>query len=227
MFLALIVSTLAASAALPPPTDLDGDGKPETFVLEGESLRVGKSKVACGVESFPCEVEVHDITANDGKRELAVCNSGPRDDGNCDLYRYDNGALVAIPMKHSSGEQLWVSAISTKGNGIVLADQQGRFYTRRDKLVDQGGKLAFIAQPVYNTGGVKVPVDRSFPITLRPDGGDVVANVAPGTTVTLLAADGAQPDTFLVLVSSGLVGWANINTIAKGSDQVMQTLGAG
>ncbi len=218
---------VAPRAALA-PTDLDGDGQPEHFVQTAETLTVGATRLDCGAEPFPCELELHDLTAKDGQRELATCHFGPRDDRYCTLYRFENNALVEIPIKDGAGRALHPSRVHTKGNGILLVDRDERFLTRRDKLLHRGGgALAFVAQPFHDAGQRKVPVDRSFPLTLRPDGGPVVANVAPGTTVTLVLADATRPQTFLVLVSSGLLGWADIETIARGSDAVMGVLGAG
>jgi hypothetical protein len=228
-FALILLAGAALAGPLPPPTDLDGDGQPEAFTQRGEQVAVGGALLPfeCAGGAFPCDVEVHDITARDGQKEVAQCLFGPRDDRSCRLYRFAGGTLTELPVRSQSGEELLPSRLTTKGNGILLADQGLRFYTRREKLVHQKGALKHVPQPFYDTGGLKVPVDRSFPITREPKGGAVVANVAPGTTVSLVLAHGTDPDVFLVLVSSGLMGWAHIETIAKGSDQVMATLGAG
>ena len=65
--LALLLAS-ALAAELPPPTDLDGDGKPERIVLDGDTVRVGEARAGCGSDSFPCELEVHDLTAGDNVR---------------------------------------------------------------------------------------------------------------------------------------------------------------
>lgn len=219
------------TAATLGPIDLDGDRVRETVRQTDAGVVVGKSTVPCGDTSFPCELEVHDITGGDGRKELAVCELGPRDDRSCRLFGYRGGKLFAIPLpvdpsRRAQSEiyyegRVWAHQLETKGNGIVLADQPGRLYTRREKLVWRDGGLVHVPQPLYDMGGKSVHVDRTFPITSTVTGGAVVANVRTGSDVRLLVESGDHPGHVLVVISSGLVGWTTIEALKRASDQVM------
>ena len=224
MIFATMLAT-ALAATLPPPTDLDGDGTPETFALAGDAVKVGGARAECGSDGFPCEVEVHDLTAGDGQREVAICGFGPRADRSCDLYTYTDGALTPLPFAFPGGTYP-PTRIETKGNGIALAKGEGRLYTRVDKFVHRGGALAHVAQPGWYVGR-QVQVDRSFPITTEPAGGTQVAGVRPGSTITVLLESATVKETYLVHISSGLTGWVSQRDLINASDELMSLWAAG
>jgi hypothetical protein len=222
--LALLLAT-ALAAELPPPTDLDGDGKPERILLDGDTVRVGEARAECGSDSFPCEVEVHDLTAGDKQKEVAICSFGPRDDRSCALFAYREGSLNPLPFAFP--EDTWPpSRIETKGNGIALAKNEGRLYTRVDKFTHSGGKLAYVAQAGWYVDR-PVKVDRTFPITTKPGGGTRVAGVRPGSTITVLLESAEVKQWYLVHISSGLTGWVSEEALVGSSDELMALWGAG
>lgn len=224
MTLALMLAT-ALAAPLPPPTDLDGDGTKETMQLDGDGVRVGAARAACGSDGFPCEVEVHDLTAGDGKREVAVCTFGPRADRSCELFTYEAGALRPIAFPFPQGAYP-PTRVATKGNGIALATGEGRLYNRVDKFVHAGGALRYVPQAAWYVGRA-VKVDRTFPITTEPGGGERVAGVLPGSTITVLLESATVAQTYLVHISSGLTGWVSERTLVDASDELVSLWAAG
>ncbi|MCK6503586.1 hypothetical protein L6R53_09340 [Myxococcota bacterium] len=225
----LLLARLApALAQSPPPTDLDGDGKADAIVVEEEGVTIGGQRVACGGMEL-CSVQLHDIAADDGLREVLVIELGPRDDASARLYRLRKGKLVELSFRKPGDSDEWQSvpsAVSTSGNGIVLADHQGRFYTQRQKYVAKGDTLTHVPQPFWYAG-FEVHVDRSVPVVRSPGGTEVVANVKPDSDITVLLESAEQEGWFLVKLSTGLTGWVTLETLAQGSDQVRGVMSAG
>lgn len=216
---------LALAASPPPPTDLDGDGTKEQVTAADTGVRIGEAKLDCGGDVFPCELELHDVLAKDGKVEVAVCSFGPRDDRTCDLYRYDKGALTPMPFTFQGGT--WgPSRLKTTGSGIVLAYVDGRFYSRVDKFVLKGEQLRRVPQAAYAVDR-EVKVDRSFPIATAPGGGTTVANVRAGSTISVRAEHAEKEGWYLVLISSGLMGWVQQDALIQASDELMALWAAG
>lgn len=218
----------ALAAPLPPPTDLDGDGKPERFAAGAETaIQVGATSYDCGPEPGGCQVSVVDVKTEDKRKEVLFCWMGPRDDRQCELTLYEGGKLVALEFK-IKGESWWPAAVEVPGTGIVYVDSVNRVYTRRDKftLAADGRTLAHTPQPFYNAG-TTLRVDRSFAITSQPGAGATVANAKPGSEVLLLLESGDRPDHFLVRLSSGLVGWASLDALLGASDALKAAFSAG
>ncbi|MCB9780373.1 MAG: hypothetical protein H6742_17545 [Alphaproteobacteria bacterium] len=235
MIPSLLLLCLPALAGPSLDIDLDGDGTKDAIVIGDRETTVGKAQVDCSL-SEACRAELVDVSNADRFREVVLCTEGPRAESYCRLYRYDKGTLTelvftrTLPDDKKPGRTQTVdwapSSILTKGNGIVLGDFASRWYTRREKWTAEGTTLKHHPQPAY-WAEMMVPVDRSFPITTEPGGGEVVANVAPGTTITALLESGTHPDWFLVRISSGLLGWCSLDQLIQASDQMMMTAGAG
>lgn len=227
LLLALALSVNARAQALP-PTDLDGDGKPDAIVIDEEKVTIAGQEVACGGMDR-CTVQVHDIAADDGLKEVLLVELGPRDDASAHLYRLRKGKLVELSFRKPGDADEWQSvpsAVTTSGNGIVLADHQGRFYTQRQKYVAKGDALTHVPQPFWYAG-FDVHVDRSVPVVRSPGGGEVVANIKPDSDITVLLESADQDGWFLVKLSTGLTGWVTMETLASGSDQVQGVMSAG
>lgn len=225
----LILLTLTAALAGPPapplpPVDLDGDGKPETLQQQGEALKIGAASVDCGM-GFGCKVRVVDVREGDGFREVEVCNPGPRDDYDCYLYAYRKGSVTALGV---DGSEVAGSGWTITGNGIPLKQSDQRIYTRLSKYVlsKDGLSLTAVPQPFYYVG-YKVRVDRTFPITMQPGGGAVVANVKPGSDITILLESAEHDSQMLVHLSSGLTGWVDLWKLVEASDSLMPIFAAG
>ena len=225
MILSLLASLALAGA--PQPTDLDGDGKAEIIKVEPERVVVGAASLECYSEPSACDVAVVDIRGDDKRRELSVCEAGPRDDVSCTLYAYKAGKLIKIPVL-SGAEEWWPSAFEITGNGFVYTDGGSYLYKRRDKYALQadGLTLKLVPQPFYYAGA-KVHVDRTFPITMDPGGGAVVANARPDSDVELVLEHGQKPGFYLVKLSSGLVGWASLEALMGASDNLQMLMSAG
>lgn len=213
--------------------DFDADGKPETVRSDGEMLKLGALEVYCG--DGPCELEVLDIAPDKPGKELAVCTFGPRGERSCQLYRKAK-AWSELPL----GQLPPPTSVVAKGNGILLAYYANRFASRVEKLAWSPSGLTLVPQPFWSTVTEKDPdgfsftPDRSFPIVLAPGRSEVVANVATGNVVQVLleqvnTAESHHYDQrwFLVRLSSGLCGWATLQSLIDASDQLQATAGAG
>lgn len=217
----------AALAQAAPQADLDGDGKVDPIAISEEGVTIGGVAVPCGGMEL-CTVALHDISSQDSYREVALTEVGPRDDKSVSLYRYKGGQLVALSFRQPADGE-WPStpsAITTSGNGIVLADFWQRTYTRRDKYLARGDALEYVRQPFWHVG-YELPVDRSVAIVRTIGGGEVVANVRPGSQVTILLESAEHPEWFLLRISSGLTGWVHLPALQAASDQLMAVYGAG
>ena len=219
----------ALAAPLPKPTDLDGDGKAESFGpgQTEQSVQVGAADYACGYEPGSCQVSVVDLKPDDKRKEVLFCWMGPRDDRECELTLYAGGKLVPLDFK-IKGETWWPAAVEVPGTGIVYVDSVNRVYTRRDKftLAADGRTLTHTPQPFYNAG-TTLHVDRSFAITSLPGGGATVANAKPDSDVVLIVESGDRPDHFLLKLSSGVVGWATLDALLGASDALKAAFSAG
>lgn len=233
--LSALLLSLTAHAAAPPLVDLDGDGQKDAITIGDRKSTVGSAEVDCSA-SEACRVELADVSNADRFREVVLCTEGPRAESYCRLYRYDKGTLTELtftrtlpdPKKPGKAKTVdWPpSSILTRGNGIVLGYFESRWYTRTEKWVASGTTLTHFPQAAY-WAEMMVPVDRSFPIVTAPGGGQLVANVAPGTTITAVLESGTHPEWFLVHISSGLMGWCSLEQLIQSSDQMMMTAGAG
>lgn len=223
----ILLLSLAAQAAVPAPTDLDGDGKPESFSVVGGTVTVGKARLDCGMEEFICPVEVLDVDPSDKLKELVICDMEPRLEHACDLYVYSKGALTRLL---PAGNEYGLSAlkISTQGNGVLLVESYERLYTRLEKYSLNDSRTALVRTPQpFQYVNFDVKIDRVFPITYAPDGGSKVGTVRAGSNVTVLLESGDQPDHFLIRTSTGLVGWTDAATLQGASDMVGAIYGAG
>lgn len=224
----LLFCASALAGELPGPTDLDGDGKPEVISLvQDTGYKVGAATLECSLEFGGCELRVVDLKGDDKRKELELCSRGPRDERLCALHVYDKGKLVELEPT-IKGQRTWPSAFEVPVTGFLYADYQYRIYTRREKftLGADGRTLTQVPQPFYHVDQ-KLHVDRTFPITARPDGGPVVANARPNSDVTLILESGETDDLFLVRLSSGLVGWVSLETLLGASDRLQMVYGAG
>jgi hypothetical protein len=218
---------LAAAASLP-KVDLDGDGRPEKIVRTEEMLLLAGGEVNCGGFDFPCDVTEMDVRTSDTFKELLICQHGPRDDLSCELWTVRNGSPVRIKIQRDDSTVLYPGAVSSTGGGILLVDEDERFWTRRHKLIlsSDGVALTYVDQASFNVDA-PVHVDRTFAITTEPGGGTRVANVRPDSDIQVLLEHGSTRGTLLIRVSSGLIGWTTIDVLMQASDSLMGILMAG
>ncbi|WNG58152.1 hypothetical protein F0U59_27945 [Archangium gephyra] len=223
----LLLLALAGTASAEPvkstSADLDGDGRPEAisvqwadgdaqFVLEvgGATIR-GKTN-----EAEVRGVSVVDLDGADKWKEVAVDLGLTDDDHRSIVYGFDGKALKELGSTHALTE--------ARGNGIVLSDSWMGFWTRREKYVldRKAWKLNPVPQEVYFVGA-EATVKKSFPIVRSNKDKAVVANLAEGSKIQVLAAMPVSPKGpdywYLVKSSTGLLGWTrqqNLQDLTEG-----------
>lgn len=214
----LMTLSLANSLSL----DLDGDGKADTVTAGEDAVRINKHTIPCGGAEV-CILEAHDINSSDKQREVGVCEVGPRDDKSCRLFTLKAGALVEVKFPGD----LQPPKILTSGNNVVLTESwQDRIYYRIEKYELRGASLAVVKQPHY-VAGIKVKVERTFPIVLAPDGKVLVGNARPDSEVDIVVEHGEKPGWYLVKLSSGIAGWVQLDTLVSASDHLRALMSAG
>ncbi len=204
---ALAMTAAPLAADMPAPTDLDGDGTPETIRWEENLLHVGdESFDDCSAEpGVVPRVTVEDARRNDRLKELTCCVMTAGGTDACSLLTFRGGSLAELLLP-LTGEDSKPTAITVSGYGIVLADYWESFWHRRERFVlGKKLKLKHHPQPFYHVG-VKVSVRSSFPIYLERDTGTTVANLRPDSEIEVLLAD-SEGEWFLLHISSGLTGW--------------------
>ncbi|MCP4872990.1 MAG: hypothetical protein GY898_30220 [Proteobacteria bacterium] len=218
---------LATGAALP-TVDLDGDGKPEKIARTEEVIKLADGEVMCGGFDFPCDVIELDVRTSDAFKELLICEHGPRDYVTCGLWTVRDGKPVEIAMKTAAVQELYVESASSTGGGFLLAVEGERFWKRVHKFIlsTDGRTLRSVPQPYFHVD-TTFHIDRTFPITMEPDGGTVVANVRPDSDIQVLLEHGSKRGVFLVRISSGLTGWTTMERLTTASDYVMMMMSAG
>jgi hypothetical protein len=191
--------------------DLDGDGKPEAISVqwaEGDAqfvLKVGAITVRGKAGDLEVRgVSVVDIDGGDKWKEVVV-HMGLTDDHNRNtVYGFDGKALKELGSTHALTE--------VRGNAIVLSDTWMGFWNRREKyaLDRKAWKLNLVPQELYFVGA-EGTVKESFPLVRSSKDKSVVANLAQGSKIQVLAATPEDPKTrdswYLVKSSTGLLGW--------------------
>lgn len=225
----LLIATLtAALAGSIPQVDLDGDGTVDPVTVSEEGVSIDGHRVPCGGMEL-CSVELADVSSADSYKELVLTELGPRDDKSAWLYRLTSAGLVELSFRKAGDSDDWQSRpgeVVTSGSGIVLADSDHRIYTRREKYLASGNSLQHVPQPFWVVD-YAMHVDRTFPIVRSEGSSQVVANVAPDSDIRILLESATQPGWFLVHISSGLTGWATLDTLMSGSNQLMGLMSAG
>jgi hypothetical protein len=224
MLLVLMLSFAFAGEELA-PVDLDGDGVKEVIEFpviteknrdDDLSIKVGKDSISY-FHVYPTGVTLLDLKTGDSTIEVRACVYGERDHVSCELLRYKKGKLEPVYLADKVKAE--ASMFTASGSGIVLAHSNThRLYTKIDKyILGADGFLKLVPQPYYVVN-TDVKIDRTFPVTISPGGGDVVANVRPGSEIKVLLTDGK--DNFLFALSSGITGWASYQTLTKASDYI-------
>ncbi|AKJ04079.1 hypothetical protein ATI61_101826 [Archangium gephyra] len=191
--------------------DLDGDGKPEAISVQwgqGDAqfvLKVGGATVRGKTNDAEVRgVSVIDLDGGDKWKEVAVDMGLTDDDHRSIVYGFDGKALKELGSPHALTE--------VRGNGIVLSDSWMGFWNRREKyaLDRKAWKLNPVPQELYFVGA-EATVKKSFPIVRGTKDKAVVANLAEGSKIQVLAAAPVGPKDpdywYLVKSSTGLLGW--------------------
>jgi hypothetical protein len=199
--------------------DLDGDGKPEALSLqwkEGDAqfvLKAGSATIRGKADDTEVRgVFVVDIDSGDKWKELCVHLGLTDDDAHCLVYGFDGKALKELGDVHALTE--------VKGNGFVLSDTWTGFWNRREKyaLDRKAWKLELVPQELYFVGA-EATVKQSFPLARSRTDKSVVANVAQGSKIQVLAASPVDPKTqdswYLVKSATGLLGWVSTKDLSE------------
>jgi hypothetical protein len=156
-----------------------------------------------------------DLDTRDRYKEIAVYTPGPSDDNEYVIYWYDGKQL------HRIGD---ISAnITIQGNGIVLGDWwTGNFLVRDKYALDKSThNLYMVPQDIHYVGETHKVLE-SFPICKSPGSKNVVATLAKGSRILVVAIKFTKEtgnnrsqynrDWLLIKSQSGLLGWARLNT---------------
>jgi len=195
------------------PIDLDGDRQRETVLQTDAGVVVGRTTVPCGTTAAPCQVEVHDILMVDRTRELLLCERDG-DTRSCRLFRMRDKSLreikltVAPPARsaYPSG-RLRAPAISTKGDGTLVAHMPGGWCPRTEAFTWDGERLVHAASPTWTCSEVESTATASRALSNAPEGAPIGVSLAAGQTVRVLAESVALPGWLLVRLDGGEHGW--------------------
>ena len=203
-----------------PPTDLDGDGKPETITIAEEVVRVGKAEIPC--ESMDeCMVECTMCWAPTSTRSSLCVRRGCRT--RCTA---GSGATTRAGPRPSPFPMAPRRPSPPVESGLVLTKNWERPALRADRPARLAkGKLVEVPQPAYYAN-TTVHIDRTFPIYWVPRTSAWWPTYA--RTATWCWCWSRRPmRTGTVRVSSGLLGWTNMAELWNVSDQVRMLNSAG
>ena len=203
---------LAAEPTKSTTADLNGDGKAEPISLEwkeGDSqftLKVGGATLRGSAEGTEVHgVSVVDLDSGDKWKEVVVQMGLSESDIHSLLYGFDGKMLKELGGVHALTE--------VRGNGIVLSDSWMGFWNRREKYVldRKAWRLERVPQDMYYVGA-EASVKQSFALVRSRTDKTVVANLAQGSKIQVIAAEPVGADDaplwYLVKSSTGLMGWA-------------------
>jgi hypothetical protein len=207
--------------------DITGDGVKEDISIvpdadsSGFLLTVNSSKIKGKLSNGPVDgFQIVDVLADDGFKEIAVHTSGPSDDDQYIVYRFNGSTITQLAMF-----ERWPKFL---GNGIVYVDDWMGFWKKREKYqLDQAKNQILIVPQQYYFVGIDIKINKSFPIykyyekynktaVAKP----VIANLKETTTATILLYaplpttknGGETPEWYLIKSESGLLGWAPLSS---------------
>jgi len=210
----LSAQTWAAEPRATQKADLDGDGKPESIALHWNenkgsfTLKIGKASFTSPESRLQGgALDVVDLLeVGDKWKEVAVSSGFTDGDKRIFLFGFDGKAVKPLGEVHSLGE--------VKGNGIVLSQIWMGFWNRTEKyaLDRETWSVRRVAQPLYYVGK-QATVKQTFPLGNSRKDSTPIANLAPGTTIEVLAADvperQGEPVFYMVKSVTGLLGWTS------------------
>ena len=185
--------------------DLTGDGKKERVELvrlEGShgafELRInGKYRMKGQASGHVPGFHTVDASRDDPYTEIVVWTDGPSGDPEDMVYRFDGQRIRHLGDLLGNTEYL--------GNGIVYATDWTGSWMRTEKYVlSKSGKLQRVPQELYHVG-VKVTVGKRAPLYGTREAKRVIANLAVGSKVTLVAED--DKGWLLIKSQRNLLGW--------------------
>jgi len=184
---------------------LKATGQEGDFTLKAGGQEV-KGRVGTKAKGF----RLVDLEPTDKRREVLVAGEGPSGRDVYVLYQLGPEGPRQLPLPECTP--------AVFGNGLLLTDCWMGFWERREKYTydSQAGTFTHVPQELY---WVDKPfkVASSFPLHRGREGQDVVANVRPGSTLTLVAFWAGAPDSdwYLLRSESGLLGWARLSSFQE------------
>lgn len=221
LFLICLQSYAQEDAVFKAVVDIDGDGVAENIqLIENENyeytLQVNhlNEKVIFGTEGF----YIIDIDTTDHFKEIAVFTSGPSDDYEYEIFRYQNNRLHLLG--HLEG---W---ITVNGDGTLFTDNGEGFWSRRDVYFLNNEFLSLGKFPLKNAYfvGVNTKVKNSFQLfndlnTLEP-----FIKVKPETSIQVLTAIVWEMENenfefiYQIVTEDGLLGFTKLMPLLENTE---------
>lgn len=199
--------------------DLDGDGIPENIrLVENENYQYSlyinqlEQKVQFGQEGFL----IFDIDTTDRFKEIAVFTSGPSDDYEYEIFRYQNNRLHRLG--HLEG---W---ITVNGDGTLFTDNGEGFWLRRDVYFLNNKILSLGKFPFKNEFyvGVQATVTNELPIYNDLNTLELFVKVKPETNITVLTAYAWEDEDFeyiyQIVTQDGLLGYTKLMPLLQNTE---------
>lgn len=201
--------------------DLNGDGEKETirlvelenyqYVLQINNL---KENVQFGLEGF----KIIDADTTDVFKEIIVFTSGPSDDYEYEIFRYQNDSIHLLG--HLEG---W---ITVNGDGTLFTDNGEGFWSRRDVFFLNNTTLSIGKFPFKNEFyvGVKATVTTEFQIFNDPNTLEPFIKIKASSQLTILTAtlvemeDGFFEFVYQVVTEDGLLGYTQLIPLLENTE---------
>jgi len=158
--------------------------------------------------------KIIDINKNDVFKEIAVHASGPSDDDEYNLYRF-NGKEIYFLNKLKGNPTF-------NGNGIVYLDFWEGFWMRRDKFVfdKKVKKLKRVPQFAYYVGVKNISVKNYISIFADKSMTQKTAVLSKNSKIEILLCDikteeDSNDEIYLIKSKSGLIGWIKSSVLLE------------
>ncbi|PJB13421.1 MAG: hypothetical protein CO119_01390 [Flavobacteriales bacterium CG_4_9_14_3_um_filter_40_17] len=204
--------------------DLDGDGIPENIQLvENENYKYTlqindlTEKVAFGMEGF----NIIDIDTTDQFKEITVFTSGPSDDYEYEIFRYQDNRLRLLG--HLEG---W---ITVNGDETLFTDNGEGFWSRRDVYFLNNDILSLGKFPHKNEYfvGVNVKVKNSFQLFNDLNNLEPFIWIKPESNITVLTATLWETENeniefiYQIVTEDGLLGYTKLMPLLENTEGLL------
>ena len=200
-------------------TDLNSDKVVDKISLTQNddmtlTLAIGNAK-----KNFECEqgdvagFKIVDINKNDIFKEIEIIAEGPGGEIFTKLFWFDGKEIYLM--------NSFKGYLTIKGNGIVYADNQESFWTRRSKFIldKLTHKLKETPQFAYYVGIENITVKNYVSIYADENLTQKTATLSKNSKITILLCkkhkSDENKDIYLIKSKSGLTGWIKYSELEK------------